>query len=304
MLNQESLVAAAKRIVPSFKWAVAAAALLALSATVIRWGLNLPTLFLVAGVLLVVAVAFIVLQWVSKLDTKKASVMAAFMAWSSLLFLVVALALVLTSAAFDRPWTLKTMINTWILGYKSSIRSTTTSPQGSSETSNSDQHLEGNLAAIGSGGSGTEPTREKQQLDKEEAAQKHLRDISKLLGDWEPVPTADRHYWADYVESEKKGGIHISKVGQNSLHVVGDFDYVASGFGRVYYAHGKFDCTLDHTTISNRLFGLTGAVRGGSDGSGPLSAQEFDLSYSDNDDVLDLSANSLKDSVILFQKVR
>lgn len=110
IFTQDNLLQLAKRSVPSFKWAIGAAGLLALAAIVVKWGLNLPTLFLVAGVLLVLAMAFVALQWVSKLQAGHTSLMATFLAWSLLLMLVAALGMVLSSAALNWPWPLRSWI--------------------------------------------------------------------------------------------------------------------------------------------------------------------------------------------------
>jgi|GEM_PF-6266888 len=112
----EFLIKIARKTVPSFKWVIGAAALFSLAAIVIHWGLNLAVLFLVGGVLLIVAVAFIVLWWISRLSPKTASPMAAFLAWSSLLIVVAALVCVLTSATADWPWSIRTWINQHIGG--------------------------------------------------------------------------------------------------------------------------------------------------------------------------------------------
>lgn len=113
--KSESLVSTAKKLVPSFRWIIAAAALLSLAAGVISGGRNLGTLFLVGGVLLVAAVALIALQWIWRLNKKTASALAAFLAWSFLLLLVAALVLVLFSAVDDKPWPLRTLINQYVL---------------------------------------------------------------------------------------------------------------------------------------------------------------------------------------------
>lgn len=116
IISPEGLILTAKKAVPSFKWVIGAAALLALAGIVIKWKFNLAALFLVAGILLVAGVAFIVLQWISKLKADKASVMAAFMAWSLLIFLICALLLVLISATCDRPWPIQSVIRRMLDG--------------------------------------------------------------------------------------------------------------------------------------------------------------------------------------------
>jgi hypothetical protein len=111
MITQEKLISWAKRSVPSFKWALAAGGLLALASIVVGWGFNLASLFLVSGVLLVLAMAFIALNWVSKLKAAKATLMAVVLAWALLLFLVLSLVFVLTSATFNWPWPIKGWIS-------------------------------------------------------------------------------------------------------------------------------------------------------------------------------------------------
>ncbi len=110
ILSQEGLIKTAKKIVPSFKWAIGGAGLLALAAIVLKWQLNLATLFLVAGVLLVLGMAFVALQWISKLQAGKTSMMAAFVAWSLLVMLVVSLGFVVSSAALNWPWPFRSWI--------------------------------------------------------------------------------------------------------------------------------------------------------------------------------------------------
>lgn len=114
ILTPEGLILAAKKTVPSFKWAIAGAGCLALAGVVIgsvsKGGISLGTLFLVAGVILVLAIAFLALHWVSKLTPEKTSSMAAFLAWSLLLMLVLALGCVLFSSVANKPWHLRDRI--------------------------------------------------------------------------------------------------------------------------------------------------------------------------------------------------
>ena len=116
MITQEWLIKTAKKTVPPFKWVIGATALMALAGIVIKWGVNLGVLFLVAGVILVCAVAFICLQWITKLKPAKTNNMAASVAWAMLLFLLAALAFVLSSAVTDWPWKLRTLLDEKITG--------------------------------------------------------------------------------------------------------------------------------------------------------------------------------------------
>jgi hypothetical protein len=110
MPSPDELIQTATRKLPVFKYVIGGAALLALASVVIKWGVNLPTLLLVAGVLLVGAVAFIALQWLSKLKAEKANAMGLFLGWSLLGLLVAALLVTFTSAVFDQPWSLRSLI--------------------------------------------------------------------------------------------------------------------------------------------------------------------------------------------------
>jgi len=107
MITQEKLIEFAKRSVPPFKWAIAGAALLALAAVVIEWKADLATLLLVAGVLLVAAMAFVALNWITKLKPGHSTAMAVFFAWAMLVMLVLSLGLVLSSAALNQPWPIR-----------------------------------------------------------------------------------------------------------------------------------------------------------------------------------------------------
>jgi len=121
--TEGSLINTAIKLVPSFRWAVGAAALMALAAVVLKSGFNLATLFLVAGVLFVAAMGFIALQWISTLKPESTSRMAGFVAWSFLGFLVIGLGLVLSSAVFDQPWQFRSWIQRKIQGEEITIRS-------------------------------------------------------------------------------------------------------------------------------------------------------------------------------------
>lgn len=128
VIDEKFLINAAKKSVPSFKWVLGSAALMALAAVIVRWGFNLATLFLVAGVLLVAAMGFIALQWVQKVDPKSRSRMAGFVAWSLLLFLIGGIGLVFSSAVMDRPWSLRSWIERQINGRENK----TAGPNGTS----------------------------------------------------------------------------------------------------------------------------------------------------------------------------
>jgi hypothetical protein len=109
-LDELSLVKEAARKLPVFKYVIGCAALLALAGVVIKWGINLPSVLLVGGVLLVGAVALVALNWVARLKHGKANSMALFFGWSTLLLLVAMLVVVFTSAVFDAPWSLRSVI--------------------------------------------------------------------------------------------------------------------------------------------------------------------------------------------------
>jgi hypothetical protein len=109
-LTPAGLILMAKRIVPSFKWAIAGAALLVLAGSVVKWGFNSVTVLLVAGVIVVLSVAFLVLLWLSKLKPEKTSGIAVFFAWSLMLMLIGALGCVLSSAVTNTPWPVKDWI--------------------------------------------------------------------------------------------------------------------------------------------------------------------------------------------------
>jgi len=111
VLSQEYLINFAKKSVPSFKWVIGAAAVLALAATVLQWGVKPLALGFLAVFLLVLAVALVVLQWIARLKPAQSSRLAVAMAWAFMLLLVAVPALALTSAATDWPWPLKTAIS-------------------------------------------------------------------------------------------------------------------------------------------------------------------------------------------------
>jgi hypothetical protein len=109
---QEKLIQLARKSVPSFRWAIGAAGLLALAAIVAAWKINLATLLLIAAVLIMLAVAFVALNWIAKLKPGQSSTLAAFFAWSMLLMFVLAIGCVLSSAVVNQPWP----IRDWISG--------------------------------------------------------------------------------------------------------------------------------------------------------------------------------------------
>ena len=110
MITQVKLIEFAKRSVPPFKWAIAGAGLLALAAIVIGWKANLATLLLIAGVILITAMAFIALNWITKLKPGECTAMAVFFAWAMLVLLVLSLGLVLSSAALNQPWPIRSYV--------------------------------------------------------------------------------------------------------------------------------------------------------------------------------------------------
>jgi hypothetical protein len=116
MTTSEGLIETAAKKLPVFKYAIGGAALLALAAVVIKGGSNLPTVLLVAGVILVAAVALLALHWLSKLKAQRANSMAVFLGWSLLILLVASLVAVLTSAVFNKPWSLQAVIERQIGG--------------------------------------------------------------------------------------------------------------------------------------------------------------------------------------------
>lgn len=110
VITPEFLVNTAKKSVPSFRWVVAAAATLALAATVLQWGASLQSLVVAAAVLLFGAVALMTLQWIAKLKPKDSSTLAVVAAWTFMGTIIVSVVLGLTSAAADTPWPLRSYI--------------------------------------------------------------------------------------------------------------------------------------------------------------------------------------------------
>ena len=140
-MNEEILIKTAKKLIPSFKWAIAGAGLLALAAVILRLGFNIATLSLVGALIFILGMAFIVLNWISKLRPEKASAMAAFWGWSLSVLLIAGFVFLFTSAAFDFPWHLKTYIQRILEGGpggppavgKSELTSTNDYPQVDSD---------------------------------------------------------------------------------------------------------------------------------------------------------------------------
>ncbi len=135
MWTQFKLIEIAKKSVPSFKWVIGGAAIFGLAAIILKGGAHLATSILVAGILLVFAVALIVLNWVSKLRPGKTSVMAVSMAWSFLIILVASVSCLFFSAVLDWPWPVRTWISNQFKSkeeVEKSVIKTTASPEISS----------------------------------------------------------------------------------------------------------------------------------------------------------------------------
>ncbi|HYC70658.1 MAG TPA: hypothetical protein VEB66_05590 [Opitutaceae bacterium] len=110
MFTKQELINYAQKSVPSFKWVSGAAALLAMAAVVLEWGVNVGALALVGLILLAFAIALLGLKAITRLKPGQTSVIAVFMTWAFMLTMVAFLAMGVSSAAIDRPWPARTAI--------------------------------------------------------------------------------------------------------------------------------------------------------------------------------------------------
>jgi TonB family protein len=109
-LSPESAIKLANKAHPAFKYAIVVAGLIGIVVVVTRWGVSAQTAVFGTVILVVLMVVFLVFAQAASLNKAAMSLPAQLLVWSFLLVIIASVILLFTSAFFDAPLPLKTLI--------------------------------------------------------------------------------------------------------------------------------------------------------------------------------------------------